>query len=272
MYMPMGYVGRRLFLISMFMLFSIMAGAESVYRLQILTEENLPLQFTRDGEVTGFAVDLVYSILARSELNGRVEIIPWARAYKMAQELPNVLLFSARRTPERENKFKWASQVFIHGLMPDYELLRMQSNMVLICHANSDININSIEQAQLFVIAAQRGDWLTEYLMDSLHWPVEKMFLTRDFDDTIRMLEAKRVDLAMMVSQDYQNIMKLRGFDVSQFRPCLEVPKPVAHLYFSFSLGTDDKVVEIFKNTLESMYDNGSYQLLYQRWYNDDPL
>lgn len=265
----MRYIGRRLLLLTLCLLLSNMLAAQDAYRLQILTEDNFPLQFNHEGEVTGFAVEVVQSIVERTELSGRVELMPWARAYKMAQELPNVLLFSARRTPERERKFKWASQVFIHGLMPDYELLRMQSNMVLICHANSDININSIEQAQLFVIAAQRGDWLTEYLMDSLHWPVEKIFLTRDFDDTIRMLEANRVDLAMMVSQDYQNIMKLRGFDASQFRPCLEVPKPGAHLYFSFSLGTDDKVVEIFKNTLESMYNNGSYQQLYQKWYSD---
>jgi polar amino acid transport system substrate-binding protein len=263
----MRHFGQRLFLISLCILFSMSLKAKDVYRIQILSEENLPLQFTRDGETTGFAVDVVEAILDRTELNGRVEIMPWARAYKMAQELPNVLLFSTRRTLKREHSFKWASQVFIHGLMPSYELSRMQSNMVLICHVSSNLMINSVDQAQQHVIATQRGDYLTEYLIDTLHWPTNKMLLTRDFDDTIRMLEARRVNLAMMISQDYEDIMRQRGFDVSQFKPCLEIIKPVAHLYFSFSLGTDDKLVEIFKDALESMYQQGSYQQLYDKWY-----
>jgi polar amino acid transport system substrate-binding protein len=247
------------------------AVAQEHFPLQILTEEFKPVHFMRDKVPQGFAVDLVNQIISRTPLDGRVEIIPWARAYKIALEEPNVLLFSTRRTKFREDKFKWASPVYIHNFLPTYELTLQQSNPVFICHHDANFKLENIEQAKQHTIAAQRGGYLTEYITQELSWPIEKIHYTRDYSDVIKLLQAGRVELAMIVSADYQTVLKIRGFDVAEFKPCLEFKKPPSYVYFSFSLSTEDKIVDIFKNELEQLYQNGTYQTLYQKWFSNIP-
>jgi polar amino acid transport system substrate-binding protein len=265
----MRFAGLHTIFYSFSMLFALCLHAVENHEIQILTEENFPLQFTRDNQPSGFAVELVQLVLDRSPLTGRVEIIPWARAYKIAQEEANTLLFSTRRSVDREDKFKWAAPVFSHGLIPTYEQSQAQNDMVFICRADGKITINSREQAKQYLVATLRGDYLTEYLSNSLAWPADKLVLTRDLDDVIKLLEASRVDMAVMENSDYESLLERWGFDVSHFVPCFTIKKPIIHLYFTFSLSTSDRLVTLFSETLESIYADGSYQAMYQKWFNE---
>lgn len=253
------------------LLFSCHLSSQQLYNIQALTEENFPLQFSRQTPPMGFAVDIVENILENSALEGKVEILPWARAYKIAMEQPNVLLFSTRRTEARENKFKWANRVFTEELMPNYERKQIQSNMVLLCHKNARIFINTIEEAKRYSIASLRGDYITEYLLDHLQWPEQKIIQPTELIEAVSLLQAKRVDMAVMENSDYATVLAMWGFDPEEFTTCLELKKPVVHLYFSFSLSTEDVIVDTFRNQLEKMHKDGSYQRLYQKWFSKIP-
>ena len=55
--------------------------------LSILTEEDAPLNFTRDGEVTGISGEIVKEIMRRLEIKASIEVLPWARAYPRLRQL-----------------------------------------------------------------------------------------------------------------------------------------------------------------------------------------
>src|SRR5881397_3481136 len=79
--------------------------------LQLLTEEYPPLSFTRDGKVSGLSVEIVEEIQRRVGSRVPIQVLPWARAYRMAQEQPDVALFGTTRTAERDKLFQWVGPI-----------------------------------------------------------------------------------------------------------------------------------------------------------------
>ena len=66
--------------------------------LTILTENLPPLNFIKDGVLMGPAVDIVKEIQKRVGSHEQIQVYPWARAYKMALEEVNILIFGMART------------------------------------------------------------------------------------------------------------------------------------------------------------------------------
>jgi polar amino acid transport system substrate-binding protein len=88
--------------------------------LKVVTEINPPNQYMADGKLTGPLVEIVQTVLEVAQIKATIEVLPWARAVRVAQEEQNVLIFSLGRTAERESHFKWVGQnlasVREHGL------------------------------------------------------------------------------------------------------------------------------------------------------------
>lgn len=55
--------------------------------INIVTEEAYPMNYTdsRNNNITGLATDYLRTALDFDQYNYRIEIMPWARAYKIAQ-------------------------------------------------------------------------------------------------------------------------------------------------------------------------------------------
>lgn len=71
--------------------------------LRFNTEEFAPFNFmAEDGSVTGATPDLVRAVCADLELECAIELLPWRRALKNAQEGKIQGLFSLGRNPDRE--------------------------------------------------------------------------------------------------------------------------------------------------------------------------
>lgn len=79
--------------------------------LTFLTEENPPLNFDRNGQVTGVAVNVLREMLKRAELSADFKILPWTQALSQAQKDPEVCVFSAVRNIEREKTLRWIGPI-----------------------------------------------------------------------------------------------------------------------------------------------------------------
>jgi class 3 adenylate cyclase len=75
--------------------------------MTILTENLPPLNYVEDGVLVGPSVEIVREIQRRVGSDAPIEVYPWARAYKMALEEENVVLFSTTYTKDRHDKFNW---------------------------------------------------------------------------------------------------------------------------------------------------------------------
>lgn len=96
--------------IFLFLLLSVTGGLAQ--ELMIISEENPPFNFIKDGIFTGSSTEVVREIMRRLNLPGEIQVLPWARAYQLALSQPNVVLFSTARTTEREHLFHWVGPIY----------------------------------------------------------------------------------------------------------------------------------------------------------------
>src|ERR1700761_8052778 len=93
------------------LLLTLSATSSGTEHLTAVTEEFRPMNYTENGELRGYTVDIVRELLARANIGYSLASYPWARTYQMAQRQPDVLIFSIVRTPEREKQFRWIAPV-----------------------------------------------------------------------------------------------------------------------------------------------------------------
>ena len=76
--------------------------------LTLLCEEDPPDQYVNaKGELDGYVYQVVREIQRRIGNKDPIRMVNWSGAYDLAQNQPNVLLFSMNRTKEREKLFQW---------------------------------------------------------------------------------------------------------------------------------------------------------------------
>ncbi len=95
------------FLLISFFGFGVVHAAE----LTVITENSPPLNYKKNGKVTGVATELVQEIMRRTGKVYSIEIMPWARGYRLALKKPNIVLYSTVRTKSREKLFKWVGPI-----------------------------------------------------------------------------------------------------------------------------------------------------------------
>jgi polar amino acid transport system substrate-binding protein len=92
-------------------------------KIKVVTEDTFPIQYLEKGQVLGPATDLVKSVLAEAGLPYSIEVLPWARAYNIALNEPNTMIYSLARTEQREGLFQWIGSV----MRLNYYLVGMES-------------------------------------------------------------------------------------------------------------------------------------------------
>ena len=75
--------------------------------LTILTEDLPPLSYEKNGEITGYATEIVQAVLDTAGLKGKIQVMPWKRALQTAMSQPDILIYPTTRLPEREQQFEW---------------------------------------------------------------------------------------------------------------------------------------------------------------------
>ncbi len=66
--------------------------------LRIVTEELPPYNMTQNGRMTGMSTEVVQAVLKEVGMDAPIHSMPWARAYELALNESNVLIYSIVRT------------------------------------------------------------------------------------------------------------------------------------------------------------------------------
>ena len=83
------------------------ADIDTPVRLRILTAENPPLNFSRDGRITGLVTEVVRELVETTGTEGEIEMTTWPEGYRALSGEDAVALFSTVMTPERKGLFQW---------------------------------------------------------------------------------------------------------------------------------------------------------------------
>ena len=137
------------------------ALAVAAPRLMLVTEEFEPFNYIEQGKLTGYSVELARTLVERAGIAYSIAAYPWARAYRMAQQLPNVLIFSLARTPEREKQFQWIAplarrQVYLYQLSKRNDIA--VRSLADLPRYSTSVNRDDIAHTQLAAMGlAQKG-------------------------------------------------------------------------------------------------------------------
>ncbi len=160
--------------------------------LHFVTEEYAPFNYTKDGKITGIAVDQVETIAKAAGIDYTLEIMPWARAFAMAENQPNTCVFTTGYNRERAERFAWVNPL-------------LKDQMVLLKRQGDAHNGLTLAKALELKVGSQRGDFAVEAL-EVLGF--KNIDLAADIDITLRKLLSGRVDLMPTSVKTYKKLLK----------------------------------------------------------------
>lgn len=222
--------------------------------MQALTEDMPPYNWRDDkGEMTGFSVQLLHALLKRSglQLDERgVQLLPWARAYQTALYQPDIVLFTAARTAERDKLFQWVGPIGPRAIW----FWRLASR--------SDVAPQNLAEATRWRIAAVRNSASAQQLsLDGF----ESLVNVTDETDKFRMLRRGRVELVTALELGAAFHMRQLGGSLSELTR-LFVQDAQYDYYFAVSRGTAPAKVAALQQALDAMRLDGSLERLRQQW------
>lgn len=224
---------------------SVLAWAAAAQPLTVVTEEYPPYNYLDENkQVVGLSTDVVKEVLRRLNLPYRISLYPWARAYHMAQNQPNVLIYSIGRNSQRETMFQWVDVIAPYNVF----MYRLRSR--------PEVHAQKVEQLKHYRIGAVRDDVRAQYL--------EKMGIPTDLvvDDSAnaKKLASQRIDMFPIDEIAMVALYRREGLDPLSVEKALALPDLSSGLYMAFSLQTAPDLVERCRSALRDMRRDGTLE------------
>jgi len=238
----------------------ILLGSQSSVceELTILTENLPPLNYVDNGVLVGPSVETVAAIQKKVGSLEPIQVYPWSRAYKMALEEKNVILFGMTYTKVRHDKFKWVGPL-------------ATKRDILVAKKGSGIMIRTIEDAkkvkQIGTLRDDtRGRLLESYGFTNLE-PVS------DEQLNAKKLALGRIDLWAYKIPGLRTVCDLAGVDYTQFEEVYHLRE--IDLMIAFSKKTSDAIVKKWQDAFDELIADGTILQIRKNWnkrLEDDPF
>ncbi len=160
------------------------AAGVDLSHLILNTANYPPANFEKNGEISGYAVDLLFAAAkqAGSPLNKQqLNLQPWARSYRETVTNSNALLFATTRTAHREKLFHWIGP--IHDI-----------KVVVLARKDAHIEVNKPIDMAKYRIGVIRDD-VGEQSLLALGLPRESLQEATSIRILAQQLHKKRIDL-----------------------------------------------------------------------------
>lgn len=226
--------------------------------LTILTENLPPLNYIKDGELVGPSVEIVKEIQRRVGSREKIQVYPWARAYKMALKDENVVLFSTTHTKERDDKFKWVGPL-------------ATKRDILVAKKSLGIIINNLDDAKKVGHIGTLRDDTREILLKRHGFT--NLEPVSDEQLNAQKLVLERIDLWAYKIPGLRTVCELAGVDHNELEEVYHLRE--IDVSIAFSKKTSDSIVKKWKNAFDEMIVDGTIIQIRRKWNDklpDDPF
>ncbi|UCD33640.1 MAG: transporter substrate-binding domain-containing protein [Desulfobacterales bacterium] len=217
--------------------------------LTILTENLPPLNYVKDGILVGPSVEIVKEIQKRVGSHEEIKVFPWARAYKMALEDENVVLFGMTHTKVRDDIFKWVGPL-------------ATKRDILVAKKGSGIIINNLEDAKKVKRIGTLRDDTRERLLKSHGFT--NLESVSDEQKNAKKLALGRIDLWTYKQPGLKTVCELAGVDYNELEEVFHLR--VIDVSIAFSKKTSDSIVQKWRNAFNDMLADGTVQKIRDKW------
>lgn len=220
--------------------------------LRAVTEQLSNFQFINStGEIDGFAVEAVNKLSHEAGYQTHLDIMPWARAYKLAQNEPNLMIFSMARTEQREAQFHWIGSLC---RVPLY---------IWSLADNPTKHISGIDELKLRSFVVRQDSQFDQYLT-SLSFT--NLFRINDVEQTLGMLLKGRAEFTIHGNLQMNYILDNLGVASSQFKRLYRFEDVTSNLSLAFSKDTDVEVLDNYNAAFAAMEASETLSMLQNKW------
>lgn len=224
--------------------------------IKSVSEDYPPYEYVEDGEIKGFTVDLLNLLYERTGHTGTTHILPWARAYKIAQNEANVLVHRMTRSEKREQLFKWIGKVSDKKV----SLYKLKSR--------TDLQLNSLKDAKRYQIGTIIDQSSTKFLYNQGFEESVNTFSVPTLEININKLFNQRIDLVLAMEPILQYRTRAMGYSFRDLEEAIVVDD-TSEFHMAFSQQTSDELVAQFRTAFAQSVADGSFQQLWHKHFGE---
>jgi len=228
-----------------------LATAAQAQPYRVVTEEWAPYNFQQGGEIVGIATEIVRAIMTRTGDSFALEMLPSMRAGLELRQRPHTIMFSMFRTAERESLYKWVGPLLDEAIYP---------------YQRADAKpVNSLQQLFSAPRITTRHAGLVPASLEGM-----------GFGNLDKSATSARQLYQMVLAGRTGIIVGDTDTGVAYYSAQLgiapgtlrRIPIQLLHapLYIAFSLDSEDRVVDAWRDALEQLRDEGELQRILDRY------
>jgi len=229
------------------------AAIQSQSQARFVTEIMSPFQLKKAEQLTGFAVEIVDEIITRTQIKGEIEVYPWARAYTIALNEPNVFIFTLVKTKERLEKFVWIDEYYV------------ATDSFYALSSRADIVINSVADAKKYITCIPRNDVGEQRLM-KLGFNDNHLKKVAVQSQCLGMLHRARVDLNLFNELGIRSLSSKFNIDRNKFKRVFVVSKAVMGI--AASKNTSPAMIAAVRKALAQIKSESQYEKNIIKWFH----
>ncbi|WP_420935857.1 substrate-binding periplasmic protein [Alteromonas sp. A081] len=219
----------------------------------ITNEEPLFSERNKRGELTGYAVDLVQSILVEAGIKTDILSAPWQRILIESAMKQDVLVFSLVRTVERENLFHWITPI------------TQNAYSVFSKRGSSSTEVLSLEELPAGSrIAVLKGDFRQEIIKRAGYWAVP----LESWKSAVLALDDGRADYLFFSDGGIDIICGDLGDICNSFTKLFTYQKATTYLAVSKKGTTPELVTKLIEASM-TFKQSSQYKHLTEKWLAD---
>lgn len=215
--------------------------------LKIATLEYPPYIQNLDGKAQGLFPEIIREAFRRMGRPIEITIYPWSRSLALLESGESTALFSIKKTPEREAKFRYPKETLFSQ---DYVFFVRKGSGV-----HFDGNYASLAKARIGVVKNNSYGMRFDEAVKRNDFP--RLEVAYDYEHNFRMLLHDRIDAVMISRQVGMNYVKKLG--ASDRIVVSGPPSETARSYLIFTRANDTlALAEEYDRTMAAMRKDGS--------------
>jgi len=219
--------------------------------LTVVTENWPPYNYTgAAGTAEGLSTEIVRAVLRQAELNGTIQVYPWARTFFLASHTPNTLIYSIARSKERETHFVWIG-----------ELVR-RNDWFYRAVGHSSVQPASLAEVKSCCTVCVVNKDIVEDDLQRQGFSAQKNYITTvSSGDCMKMVQSGSVQLLVNSPIDLAWELKAHPEIRTSFEPVLALsPSNQEPLYLAASRGTSPDVVRRLRAAFQTLEQSGQLE------------
>ncbi len=228
----------------LFLALLVFSGVAVAQDLSVITAIWAPYDMEENGTLVGIGTEIVQATLAKAGIKAEINVFPFARALKMAEEEPNTLLFTVVKSPEREPLFTWVGPI-----VPPVRIVMHKLKK------RTDIVVNSLEDAKQYTIGTTRASVGHQYLLKEGFQDGVHVDPVNSNQQSVKNFFGERVDLEVSAEFNFMYEATQQGFSVDDTEIAYVLFENQA--YMVFNKRTPDDIVEKVRTAFEQVKAEG---------------